>query len=74
MRMKINLDTQSKALKFFEIASRLEDQNIYLVSGDGTLRAHAKSIMGVLYSMEFSDLWVESAVDHYYSFSQFAEG
>ena len=72
MRMKINLDTKTKAIELFHIACKLKDKDIYLVSGDGTLRAHAKSIMGALYSMEFDDLWIESAEDHYYAFSQFA--
>ena len=71
MRLKINLDTRTKAQEFNRIASSLDDEDIYLVSGDGKLRAHAKSIMGVLYSMEFKDLWVESAQDHYFAFSQF---
>lgn len=72
MRMKINLDTRTKALELFQIASKLEDKNIYLVSGDGTLRAHAKSIVGALYSMEFEDLWLESEQDHYFAFKEFA--
>lgn len=72
MKMKINLDTKTKAIELFKIASTLPDQNIYLVNGDGTLRAHAKSIMGVLYSMEFNDLWIESANDHYFAFKEFA--
>jgi hypothetical protein len=70
--MKINLDTRTKALELFQIASKLQDQNIYLVNGDGTLRAHAKSIVGALYSMEFEDLWIESEQDHYFAFKDFA--
>ena len=71
MRMKINLDTRTKAQRLNLIASQLEDEDIYLVSGDGRLRAHAKSIMGVLYSMEFNDLWIESTADHYFAFQEF---
>ena len=73
MRMKITLDTRTDALRFLQIASQLEDEEIYLVDGKGRLRAHAKSLMGVLYSMEFNDLWIESPTDHYYAFSEFAE-
>lgn len=72
MRLKIYLDTRSDAQRFVQIASSLEDNDIYLVDGEGKLRVHAKSMMGVLYSMEFNDLWVESSTDHYYVFSEFA--
>lgn len=72
MRLKINLDTCTEAQRLNQIASQLDDEDIYLVSGDGKLRAHAKSIMGALYSMEFKDLWLESSKNHYFAFASFA--
>ena len=53
MKLKINLDTRTDAMRFIQIASSIDDENIYLVDGEGKLRVHAKSMMGVLYSMEF---------------------
>lgn len=72
MKLKIRLDTRTEALRLVQIASGLEDEDIYLVDGKGKLCVHAKSMMGVLYSMEFTDLWIESANNHYYAFSSFA--
>ena len=58
MKVKIRLDTGADAIKFSNIASALEG-NINVVDNKG-LRVSAKSILGMLYAMEFEELWCES--------------
>ena len=70
-RMKINLDTRNDALKLVYIAAQIPEE-IYISDTTGHLRVHARSVMGVLYSMEFSDLWLEMEKDHYHLFKEFA--
>ena len=71
-RMKINLDTRNDALKLVYIAAQILDEEIYISDTTGHLRVHARSVMGVLYSMEFKDLWLEMEKDHYHLFKEFA--
>ena len=63
MKVKIRLDTGADAIKFSNIASALEG-NINIVDNKG-LRVSAKSILGMLYAMEFEELWCESEKDIY---------
>lgn len=70
MRVKISLETQSDAIKLVQTASLFKD-DIYISDTTGRLRVHARSVMGVLYSMEFKDLWLESDEDHYFAFRDF---
>ena len=72
MKLKINLDTRTAAMRFVQVANSIPDDDIYLTDGTGKFRVHAKSMLGVLYSMEFSDLWVEAPADHYFAFSEFS--
>ncbi len=69
MRVKINLDTTSDAIKLSEITSTLEGK-ITITDGAG-LKVNAKSVMGALYSLEFSELWLESDHDIYHYISNF---
>lgn len=69
MKMKINLDTMKDAMAFVKAVSTLEGE-ITLTDGSG-LRVNAKSTLGVIYSLEFSDLWVESEKDIYSHIYQF---
>ena len=69
MKMKINLDTMKDAMAFVKAVSALEG-DITLTDGSG-LRVNAKSTLGVIYSLEFSDLWVESDRDIYSHIYQF---
>lgn len=69
MKMKINLDTMKDAMAFVKAVATLEG-NITLTDGSG-LRVNAKSTLGVIYSLEFNDLWVESEKDIYSHIYQF---
>lgn len=69
MRIKIRLDTASDAVKFSNIAAKL-DGEIYILDGNG-LKASAKSVMGALYSLEFNEIWCESEHDYTTKFLDF---
>lgn len=71
VRMKIRLDTREDALKLVYQAAQILNEDIYIADTTGHLRVHARSVMGVLYSMEFKDLWLEMERDHYLAFKDF---
>lgn len=67
--VKIRLDTLSNAKEFVEIASKLPGQ---IVIRDNTgMRVNAKSLLGMLYAMEFEELYCESENDIYSHIEKF---
>jgi hypothetical protein len=62
-RCKINLDTDSDVARFVNIAAKLPGQ-IVVVDGEG-LCVSARSILGMLYAMTFTELWCEADTDIY---------
>lgn len=69
MRVQIRLDTQTDVTEFVNVASK-NDGVITITDGNG-LRANAKSLLGVLSALEFSQLWCESDVDIYSQIERF---
>ena len=69
MKVKIRLDTGAAAIKFSNIAQRLPG-NIHVFDNAG-LRVNAKSVLGMLYTLEFSELWCESDRDIYSHIEEF---
>lgn len=69
MRVKINLDTISDVQNFVKITSGLKGK-ITVTDGDG-LVVNAKSLMGLIYSLEFNELWCESEFDIWQHISNF---
>ena len=63
MKAKIRLDTGADAIKFSNLASKL-DGHITITDNKG-LCVSAKSILGMLYALEFEELWCESEFDIY---------
>lgn len=63
MKAKIRLDTMHDAAKFVNITSQL-DGKIIVTDSEG-LKVNAKSLMGMLYALEFDELWCESERDIY---------
>ena len=61
MKAKIRLDTFTDARTFVNIVSAL-DGHITITDNAG-LCINAKSTLGVLYSLEFAELWCESDKD-----------
>lgn len=55
--------------EFVSITSKLSGA-IVVVDNKG-MRVNAKSILGMLYAMEFEELWVESDEDIYNAISKF---
>lgn len=69
MRNRIRLDTMKDINEFVEIVSGCEGK-IVLESSDN-LRVNAKSLIGVLASMEFGDIWINSEKDIYKNIERF---
>ena len=69
MKNKIRLDTHTDAVRFAQIASALGGQ-ITVTDGDNH-RVNGKSVLGMLYALEFDELWVESENDIYTAIQDF---
>jgi hypothetical protein len=63
MKVKIRLDTMKDINQFVAICSKVPAP-VYITDGVG-LRVSAKSVLGVMYSMEFTDIWCECEEDIY---------
>lgn len=73
MRMKIILDTQSDVLEFCKIAGNVDgDVRIVGMDGGQEVSVNAKSLLGLLYSQTWNDIWCESENDIYSQISKFA--
>lgn len=69
---KICLDTMSDVREFVKIVQDYDKHNIFITDGN-QMRVNAKSIIGVLYSMEFDNIWIESDIDIYSKISKFVK-
>ena len=69
MRAKINLDTMKDINDFVRICTRVPVA-VHITDGAG-LRVSAKSLLGVMYAMEFTDIWCECAEDIYTDIEKF---
>ena len=54
-RTQIRLDTLTEVNKFVEVMGKLKE-DVFLEDGSG-IRVNAKSMLGVLYSMEFTRIY-----------------
>lgn len=63
-KYKIVLDTVSDVNKFVSIANSVFNSTITVTDNNG-LRVNAKSLMGMLYALEFEELWCESDIEIY---------
>lgn len=71
MRYKINLITQSDALKFVNIANNIKE-DVFLTDEHHRLVVSAKSLLGVRYGqIEWHDLYVECERDLYLEMNEF---
>lgn len=69
MRAKIRLDTSTDANKFVNITSQLKGK-ITIIDAEG-YRVNAKSILGALHALEFTEIWCESEYDIYEAIKNF---
>ena len=74
MRVKLNLDKASTIRDFVEVASTVKG-NVYLTNNDHQYVVSAKSLLGAMYSLEWSEgVWLECEDENAYSvFRQFME-
>ena len=64
MKYKIVLDTVSDVTNFVKNVSFAKDATVTVTDGN-SLRVNAKSLMGMLYALEFDELWCESDIEIY---------
>ena len=69
MRAKIRLDTMKDITQFVAACTKISAP-VFITDGT-SLKVSAKSILGVMYSMEFSDIWCECEEDIYHYIEQF---
>ena len=72
MRAKIFMDTFEQAKQVEAIAKGCE-KPVYIKDNTG-LCVSAKSLVGILHAMEFSELWLESDGDYFTKFQDFIVG
>lgn len=74
MRVKLNLDKASTIRDFVEVASTVNG-DVYLTNNSHQYVVSAKSLLGAMYSLEWSDgIWLECEDENAYSvFRQFME-
>ena len=68
MRVKIELDTMSDVTEFVGIATQINEP-VHLV-GDN-FRVSVKSLLGAVYTMEWSEVWCECETDIYQKIEKF---
>ena len=68
MKVRISLDTMSDVSKFVAITSGVSHP-VYLTSEH--FKVSAKSLLGVLCSMEWDNVWCECEEDIYYKIEKF---
>jgi hypothetical protein len=69
MKAKIRLDTMHDAAAFVKTVEPLGGKII--VSDSDGMRVNAKSLMGMLYALEFDEIWCESENDIYSHIERF---
>lgn len=69
MKVKIRLDTMKDINQFVSACSQVSVP-VYITDGAG-LKVSAKSVLGVMYSMEFANIWCECEEDIYSNIEHF---
>ena len=69
MKARIRLDTFSDVRKFVKTASRLRGR-VYVTDGH-ELKVNAKSLLNMIPTLKFEELWCESENDVYFQIRDF---
>lgn len=69
MKAKIRLDTMKDINQFVGICSKVSEP-VHITNGVG-LKVSAKSILGVMYSLEFDEIWCETDANLYSQLDKF---
>lgn len=70
MKYKIILDTVSDVNTFVKNVTKETEATVTVTDNRG-LRVNAKSLMGMLYALEFDELWCESDTEIYEKIKEF---
>lgn len=68
---KIQLNTMTDVRKFIEKVALIEEGTVLTLTDGGAYSINAASIMGVLYSLEWNNLYLHSSKDVYTLFTDF---
>ena len=71
MRIKIRLDTMSDVNSFVNDMTK-SGAKVYLTDKNRDFIVSAKSLLGAVYSMEWDEIWCESAENIYHLVSKYA--
>ena len=83
MRAKIVMDTIDQAKKIESIAKAIKNKaiketgsfnDVISITDSVGFKVNACSFMGLLYAMEFVELWLEAKNDYYNEFQEFIVG
>ena len=69
MRVRVRLDTMKEINQFVNACAKV-NAPVYITDGAG-LKVSAKSVLGVMYSMEFDTIWCECEDDIYHYIESF---
>ena len=69
MRARVRLDTMKDINQFVSACAKV-NKPVYITDGAG-LKVSAKSVLGVMYSMEFDVIWCECEDDIYHHIESF---
>lgn len=64
MKYKIRLDTSTDVAKFVALTTSIQNAEITVTDGKG-MCVNARSLLGMLYALEFTELWCNSNVEIY---------
>ncbi|MBQ0101970.1 MAG: hypothetical protein KBT31_04155 [Firmicutes bacterium] len=70
MKVKIRLDTMKDIQNFVKITISSGAERIVVTDGNGMV-VNAKSVLGMMYAMEFDELYCESDKDIYTAIKDF---
>ena len=69
MKVKVRLDTMKEINQFVNACAKVGEP-VYITDGAG-LKVSAKSVLGVMYSMEFDTIWCECENNIYHVIEPF---
>lgn len=69
-RVKIRLDTLKDINRFAQIARTVQDE-LVVTNNTGSYKVNAKSILGLMYAIEWNDIYMVASSINYMKFRDF---
>lgn len=69
-RVKIRLDTLKDINRFAQIAMTVQDE-LVVTNNTGSYKVNAKSILGLMYAIEWNDIYMVASSINYMKFRDF---